>query len=165
MFCFHYIQKHGGFAVKDIHSCFLSRLRQKNLYYEGHGHGRTLIHQKIIEDSTKDSAPSRRPFSDPEIQGVWCRLAHWAVHRHSVWLIIALCDSPLHGMVFGSRPLVITGFSPIFKELDPHQRGQNNKSLYQSRQTTGFEGHKSGTAFSAAFRIRITIYRASSGRP
>lgn len=70
-------QKTRGFAVKDIHSCFLSRLRQKNLYYEGHGHGQCLDHPRAIHGGLlQRQRPHRRPFFDLKSKDFRYRLAH-----------------------------------------------------------------------------------------
>ena len=70
-------QKTRGFAVKDIHSCFLSRLRQKNLYCEGHGLGQYLDHPRAIHGGLlQRQRPHRRPFFDLKSKDFRYRLAH-----------------------------------------------------------------------------------------
>ena len=63
--------------MKDIHSCLLNRLRQKNLYCEGHGLGQCLDHPRAIHEGLHHRQRlHRRPFFDLKSKDFQYRLAH-----------------------------------------------------------------------------------------
>ena len=94
-----------------------------------------IIQEQSMEGLHQRQRPHRHPSSDLKSKDFRCRLAHWAVHRlvYGQRRSICLYDSPLHGMVFGSRPFGNHWFLANFQGLDPHQRGQNNRSLSRSQ--------------------------------
>ena len=123
--------------MKDIHSCFLSRLRQKNLYYEATMvmDDALIIQEQSMEDSTIDSAPidAHLLIWNPKIFGT-DRLIEQSINRRMAK------DDPFSCMILRfmewfTNPdfFAITGFPPIFKGLDPHQREQSNRSLSRSQ--------------------------------